>query len=167
MELEKQDSSTSSVPRVTVGKGPEPQVRMFVHKVCVQGSWCNLRVPLTIPYIVSSRELAIRLINSHKLPCYLEEELCAQLEAFGRQETLSHLDQSAEDSSLYEGSVLEEVTVVTIQYTHRIISYVCVKITEGIWCQDQVHCHAYFEDSFWHPTIQLKVLQQQMIAPST
>ena len=118
--MEKQDSYTSSVPRVTVKKG---QVRMFVHKVCVQGSWYNLRVPLTIPYIVSSQELAVRLINSHKLPCYLEEELCAQLEVFGRQETLSHLDQLAEDSGLYEGSVPEEVACSVHYYS---IVSVCV-----------------------------------------
>ncbi len=85
-----------------------PEVRTFVHKVRVQGSWYNLKVPLTLPYSGNSRELAIRLVNSHKLPCHLEDELCVKLEEFGCRETLKYLDKQAENCQC-RGSVLKEV----------------------------------------------------------
>lgn len=88
----------------------------LIHKVCLQGLWFKLRVPLSIPYTGNLRELASRLINAHRLPAYLEGELCQALEQFVQQETLQYLDQQAEEN-YYGGSVLEEVRVV-----HQLVS---------------------------------------------
>ncbi len=111
MSVSKLDSSTSNpVPRVTAEENEDAQlqVRTFVHTVSVRGSWYNLKVPLTLPFTGNSRELAIRLVNSHKLPCHLEDELCVKLEEFGYRETLKYLDEQGERHQ-YSGSVLAEV----------------------------------------------------------
>ena len=99
-------ASELSVPRVCVQN--EKQSCDFLYKFRSKGATYQLKVPLELPYIGNPRELAVRLVNTHKLPCYLEDDLCGQLKQFALEETVKLLDQVAEEN-LYGGSVLEEV----------------------------------------------------------
>ena len=98
----------NSEPKESAEEGSATQIRTCTYKLRMKGSWYKLEVPLTLPYTGNPRELAVRLINAHQLPCYLEQELCERLERFGREESLKYLDEQAE-GNLYGGSVLEEV----------------------------------------------------------
>lgn len=106
-------NSELSVPKVCVQN--EKRSRDFLYKFRSKGVTYQLKVPLELPYTGNPRELAVRLVNTHKLPCYLEDDLYGQLQQFAREETVKLLDQEAEEN-LYGGSVLEEVC-----YVHGII----------------------------------------------
>lgn len=83
----------------------EPPQFCFIYRS--NGSSYRLRVPLALPYTGDSRELASRLVQSHALPCYLEERLADELAAFSNHATTERWDKSAEEN-LHGGSVFEK-----------------------------------------------------------
>lgn len=77
--------------------GHEPAgERRFHYRFRSGGTSYDLAVPLRFPYRGEARELALRLIHGHNLPCYLEEELTQQLRAFIREQSLAASDAFSE-----------------------------------------------------------------------
>lgn len=86
----------------------EPKTRDFFYTYRSNGTNYRLRVPLTLPFTGDARELSLRLIKAHNLPCYLEESLRKEVERFARDASLEVWDTDAEET-LYGGSVFEKV----------------------------------------------------------
>ena len=81
------------------------ETRSFVYKFSSNGTKYSLRVPVPVPLgRDKSRELASRLVQAHHLPCYLEDDLCSQLELFSREEALRSWDEEG-DRVVAGGSV--------------------------------------------------------------
>lgn len=72
--------------------------RRFHFQFSSGGTSYELSVPLRLPFRGEARELAVRLIRCHNLPCYLEEELAGQLWEFIREQTLAASDACAEEA---------------------------------------------------------------------
>lgn len=116
---EQQGAGTSS----SGGRGLSPAAsssdssspRQFVYRYRSNGTECKLRVPLRrLPLSrTACSELAVRLVAAHRLPCYLEEELGAELERAARRAHTEAADSAAEEK-MYGGSVFEEVGGVCI-----------------------------------------------------
>ena len=86
----------------------ESKTRDFFYTYRSNGTNYRLRVPLTLPFTGDARELSLRLIKAHNLPCYLEESLRKEVERFAREASLEVWDTDAEET-LYGGSVFEKV----------------------------------------------------------
>ena len=83
----------------------------FSYEFCSNGTRYCLTVPVR-GLLGPSRahELASRLVRAHNLPCYLEEELCSQLEEFARDAALRRWDLEGDKAVKLAGdSVAEEV----------------------------------------------------------
>lgn len=104
--MENPEGRELPVPKVSVQK--ENHYCDFVYKFRSRGNAQKLKVPLELPYVGNSRELAVRLVNAHKLPCYLEDDLYSQLQQFEKDETLKLLDAQA-DEKLFGVTPLVEV----------------------------------------------------------
>lgn len=91
----------------------EEETAKFIYQFSSNGMRYHLRVPVRGPLGgVRARELASRLVRAHNLPCYLEDELCSQLEVFARDSALRQWD--AEGDKVLElsgGDVLEKVSM--------------------------------------------------------
>ena len=98
-------------PRARVCVQNEKQSRDFLYKFRSKGATYQLKVPLELPYIGNPRELAVRLVNTHKLPCYLEDDLCGQLKQFALEETVKLLDQVCYEHWRYAMNIDEGVGV--------------------------------------------------------
>jgi len=86
----------------------ESKSRDFLYSYRSNGTNYRLRVPLSLPFTGDARELSLRLIKAHNLPCYLEDDLREQVERFAREASLEAWDREAEER-LYGGSVFEKV----------------------------------------------------------
>ena len=82
----------------------------FCYQYRSNGATYRLRVPLEFPYKGNAKELTLRVIKAHDIPCYLEEDLCAKLEEFVREVGVKTCDAEAEER-LFGGSVFEKVLV--------------------------------------------------------
>lgn len=80
----------------------------FAYQFRSGGNTYCLNVPLELPFEGHTRELAVRLVRAHRIPCHLEDDLCEKLGAFASSASLEMLDQLAE-RNLYGGSVFEKV----------------------------------------------------------
>ena len=87
---------------------PDPGEVDFVYNFQSNGCTYRLQLPLEVPYRGVPRELAVRLVKAHRIPCHLEDDLCERLVEFISTSSLDVLDQLAE-RSLYGGSVFEKV----------------------------------------------------------
>lgn len=86
----------------------ELKSRDLLYSYRSNGTSYRLRVPLSLPFTGDARELSLRLIKAHNLPCYLEDDLREQVERFAREASLEAWDREAEER-LYGGSVFEKV----------------------------------------------------------
>lgn len=86
----------------------ELKSRDLLYSYRSNGTSYRLRVPLSLPFTGDARELSLRLIKAHNLPCYLEDDLREQVERFAREVSLEAWDREAEER-LYGGSVFEKV----------------------------------------------------------
>lgn len=86
----------------------ESKSRDLLYSYRSNGTSYRLRVPLSLPFTGDARELSLRLIKAHNLPCYLEDDLREQVEKFAREASLEAWDREAEER-LYGGSVFEKV----------------------------------------------------------
>ena len=91
----------------------EPERREFCYQYRSNGVTYRLNYPVPLPYEGDLRELAIRLVGAHKIPCHLEDELCAKLQEFVGSCTLEVLDAKAENN-FFGGSVFEKVSLLVI-----------------------------------------------------
>ena len=80
----------------------------FFYSYRSNGTSYRLRVPISLPFTGDARELSLRLIQAHNLPCYLEDDLREQVERFAREASLEAWDREAEER-LFGGSVFEKV----------------------------------------------------------
>ena len=98
--------------------GHEPAgERRFHYQFRSGGTSYDLSVPLRFPYRGEVRELALRLIRGHKLPCYLEEELTQQLKGFIREQSLATSDACSEvvmDRSLKSEKVAKQSKLLQV-----------------------------------------------------
>ena len=101
----------------------EPPQFCFIYRS--NGSSYRLRVPLALPYTGDSRELASRLVQSHALPCYLEERLADELAAFSNHATTERWDKSAEEN-LHGGSVFEKVSKQVVYNNRTVTTFTCL-----------------------------------------
>ena len=62
------------------------------------GTSYDLAVPLRFPFRGDARELALRLIRCHNLPCYLEGDLTQHLKGFIREQSLATSDAWSEEA---------------------------------------------------------------------
>ena len=87
------------------------QTEQFSYEFCSNGTRYCLTVPVRgLLGSSRARELASRLVRAHNLPCYLEEELCSQLEEFARDSALRRWDLEGDKAVKLAGdSVAEEV----------------------------------------------------------
>ena len=85
-----------------------PITKDFTFTFRSNGAGYRLRVPVQLPYKGNTRELVLRVIRAHNLPCYLEDELCGQLERFIRDAALEMWDTEAEER-MFGGSVFVKV----------------------------------------------------------
>ena len=69
----------------------------FTYQYASGGKLYELKVPIQLPHDGDTRELAARLINGHKIPCYFERELAEQLNAFVKRETEKLRDSAADE----------------------------------------------------------------------
>ena len=70
----------------------------FLYQFCSNGTKYQLRVPVKgLLSAARARELTSRLVRAHNLPCYLEDELCSQLEAFARDKALRECDYEGDE----------------------------------------------------------------------
>ena len=75
----------------------EKEVAKFCYQFSSNGTRYHLRVPVRGSLNgVRARELASRLVRAHNLPCYLEDELCSQLEEFARDAVLRQSDEEGD-----------------------------------------------------------------------
>ena len=86
----------------------EERIADFTYQFSAKGSTYRLRLPLKLPFREDARELAVRLMRAHGVPCYLEDDLCRELGSFARSASLEMLDDLAEKNA-YGGSVFEKV----------------------------------------------------------
>lgn len=88
------------------------ETERFSYEFCSNGTRYQLTVPVRGPLGASrARELASRVVRAHNLPCYLEEELCSQLEEFARDAALRRWDCEGDKAVKLAGdSVAEEVS---------------------------------------------------------
>ena len=85
----------------------------LLFEFCSNGARYRLRVPVGAPLDAArARELAVRVVRAHKLPCYLEDELREQLEEFSKAAALRNWDSEADRALQLAGlSVAEQVSV--------------------------------------------------------
>ena len=93
--VEKQDNNEEQPP--------------FVFRYPSNGMVYELKVPVKLPYTRDVRELAVRLIQGHDLPCYLEDQLIDQLRCHVQETAQLACDSNAMETMQ---SVLEEDKVV-------------------------------------------------------
>ena len=75
----------------------EKEIAKFSYQFSSNGTRYHLRVPVRGPLnAVRARELASRLVRAHNLPCYLEDELCSQLEEVTRDAALRQCDEEGD-----------------------------------------------------------------------
>lgn len=84
----------------------------FTYQFSSNGTRYHLRVPVAGQLGEErARELASRLVRAHNLPCYLEDELCSQLEVFARDSTLRQWDLEGDKALELAGdSVMKEAS---------------------------------------------------------
>ena len=70
----------------------------FVFRYPSNGMVYELKVPVKIPYTRDVRELAVRLIRGHDLPCYLEDQLIDQLRCHVQETTQLASDSNATET---------------------------------------------------------------------
>lgn len=122
----------------------DPQSAEFCYQFLSNGSTYLLNLPLKLPYVEELRELAVRLVGAHKIPCHLEDDLCEKLQEFVRSATVEMLDQQAENN-FYGGSVFEKVgglLTVPPQYTAAVLSL------QGLGCSSWPCILLYFMEAF-------------------
>lgn len=95
----------------------EKEATRFTYQFSSNGTRYHLRVPVAGQLGGErARELASRLVRAHNLPCYLEDELCSQLEVFARDSTLRQWDLEG-DKALELMVMKEASTKVTVIIT--------------------------------------------------
>ena len=82
----------------------------FVYQFRCKNNNYRLKVPLDLPFEGDARELAVRLVGAHRIPCHLEDDLCQKLRRFASSASVEMLDELAE-RNLYGGSVFEKVSM--------------------------------------------------------
>ena len=87
----------------------ELRTATFEYQFTSRGNSRCLRVPLKLPYEGNPREYAVRLIDAHRIPYHLEDDLCRSLQKFAKDAKLEMLDKMAE-RRFYGGSVFEKVS---------------------------------------------------------
>ena len=92
----------------------EEERRPFVFRYPSNSKVYELKVPVKIPYSRDVRELAVRLIRGHDLPCYLEDQLVDRLRCHVQETTQLASDSNATDTMQ---RVLDEDKVVPTTYT--------------------------------------------------
>ena len=108
-------------------KGEE--IAKFSYQFSSNGTRYHLRVPVRGPLNgVRARELASRLVRAHNLPCYLEDELCSQLEEFARDAVLRQCDKEGDELvklagdsvavEVSEGSILHGIHYIMVTSYH-------------------------------------------------
>ena len=95
----------------------------FLYQFSCNARSYKLRVPVPAPFkfgggIGSPAELTCRLIHAHNLPCYLEQDLCSQLEAFSCQSALRTWDEEG-DKAIAGVSVMEKVKIIPLGWVQR------------------------------------------------
>jgi hypothetical protein len=126
------------------------QTEQFSYEFCSNGTRYCLTVPVRgLLGSSRARELASRLVRAHNLPCYLEEELCSQLEEFARDSALRRWDlegdkavKLAGDSVAEEGSkVAKRIENLAEQYTNNCAEFSVATVThdEGPSFSDMYH----------------------------
>lgn len=78
-----------------VEKQEEDTEEPFIFRYPSNGTVYELRVPVKLPYTRDMRELAVRLIQGHNLPCYLEDQLTNQLRSHVQETTQLARDSNA------------------------------------------------------------------------
>ena len=80
----------------------------FSYQFSSNGTRYTLRVPVRgLLGGARARELASRVVSAHNLPCYLEDELCSQLEAFARDTAFREWDCEGDELVKLAGSSSE------------------------------------------------------------
>lgn len=89
-------------------RGKKDQRATFTYQFSSNGARHTLRVPVRgLLGGVRARELASRVVTAHNLPCYLEDELCSQLEEFARDTALREWDCEGDELVKLAGSSSE------------------------------------------------------------
>lgn len=70
----------------------------FRYQFTSNGTVFELSVPLKLPHAGNTRELALRLISNHHLPCSLEDDLVQRLEDCIREQSQVVQDAISEDT---------------------------------------------------------------------
>ena len=107
------------------GQDTDEEQPSFVFRYPSNGRVYELKVPIKIPYSRDVRELAVRLIRGHDLPCYLEDQLIDQLRCHVQETTQSTSDSNATETMqrvLDEDKVMS--TTGTTYYHAKHLQYV-------------------------------------------
>ena len=69
----------------------------FAYQYASGGKLYELKVPIQLPHNGEAKELAVRIMNGHDIPCYFEGELAEQLESFIKREMEKWRDSAADE----------------------------------------------------------------------
>ncbi|XP_038051714.1 protein C12orf4 homolog [Patiria miniata] len=77
---------------------PKGVEKEFYFQFKTKELFSKLRVPIPIPLNISSREFVGRMVNTHNLPCFVEEDITFNLDKFVSKETATFHDQNAQEA---------------------------------------------------------------------